>query len=98
MVYSSMRIEWDHPKERINIRKHGVPFSLAAEIFDDPLHLSVLDKRFTFFEERWITIGATKDLFLLVVAHLAFSEEGEEVIHIISAREATRYEQRQYGK
>lgn len=93
-----MQIEWDHTKEKMNIGKHGVSFSLAAEIFDDPLQLSVLDKRFTYFEERWITIGATRDLFLLVVAHLAFSEEGEEVIRIISAREATRYEQRQYEK
>ncbi|MFP4432459.1 MAG: BrnT family toxin [Spirochaetaceae bacterium] len=91
-----MRFEWDPRKEETNRRKHAVSFSEAREVFDDPLHLSVLDARFSYYEERWITIGTTSARRLVVVAHLYFDEEDEEVIRIISAREATINERRQY--
>ncbi|HDQ14994.1 MAG TPA: hypothetical protein ENN41_09310 [Sediminispirochaeta sp.] len=91
-----MKIEWDHNKDLKNRRKHKISFSTAAEVFEDPLHISILDKRFSYFEERWITIGATENFILIVVAHNVFSEDGEEIIRIISAREATNYERRQY--
>lgn len=91
-----MRFEWDHSKNNSNRCKHGVSFEEAREVFDDPLHLSVLDFRFNYFEERWITIGETKNRRLLVVANLYFDDQGEEVIRIISAREATSNERKQY--
>lgn len=91
-----MRFEWDDSKNTANKKKHQVSFEEAREIFDDPLHLSIMDKRFTYFEERWISIGQTHKSKLVVVANLFFDERGEEVIRIISAREATIYEQRQY--
>ena len=92
-----MRFEWDDKKNRQNIKKHGVSFEDAKEIFDDPLHLSILDKRFSYFEERWITIGQTAKLRIVVVANLFFDENGEEVIRIINAREATLHERKQYS-
>ena len=91
-----MRFEWDKRKDNENQKKHGVSFHTAAEVFNDPLHISILDKRFTYFEERWITVGATHSLVLLVVAHLYFAYDGEEIIRIISAREATANERTQY--
>jgi len=91
-----MRFEWDSKKNLTNIRKHGVSFEEAQEVFDDPLHIAVLDHRFSYFEERWITIGRTEKRRLIVAAHLYFDHEGEEVIRIISAREATPNERRQY--
>lgn len=91
-----MRFEWDEDKNAGNKDKHGVSFEEAREIFEDPLQLSVLDKRFTYFEERWITIGKTRKAHLLVAAHLYFDIEGEEFIRIISARQATAHERRQY--
>jgi len=91
-----MLFEWDEHKERTNLSKHGISFEEAKEVFFDPLHLSLLDYRFSYFEERWITLGQTGKRKLVVVAHLFFSEEGEEVIRIISAREATVNERRQY--
>lgn len=91
-----MRFEWDDSKNTINIKKHNVSFDEAKEIFEDPLHLSVIDKRFNYFEERWITLGQTYNRKLVVVANLYFDELGVEVIRIISAREATFHEQKQY--
>ena len=78
------------------MEKHGVSFEEAREVFEDPLHLSILDERYTYFEERWITIGQTGSLRLLVVANLFFDQEGNEVVRIISAREATKNERNQY--
>jgi uncharacterized DUF497 family protein len=91
-----MRYEWNIHKSELNVKKHGISFEEAKEIFDDPLHISMLDKRFSYFEERWISVGQTKKTKLLVVANLFFDDSGEEVIRIISARRATSNEQRQY--
>jgi uncharacterized DUF497 family protein len=91
-----MRFEWDPVKDSKNQRKHGISFSDAREVFDDPLHLSILDERYSYFEERWISVGQTKKSQILVVANLFFDSNGEEVIRIISAREATSNERKQY--
>jgi len=93
-----MRFEWDERKNERNARKHGVSFEEARTVFDDPLHLSLLDHRFSYFEERWITIGLTGEKGIVVAAHLYFDEEDEEVVRIISARRATRQEVAQYER
>lgn len=54
-----MKFEWDEEKNRINQDKHGVSFEWAKEVFEDPLQISKLDHRFSYFEERWITVGST---------------------------------------
>ena len=91
-----MRFEWDHAKSIENQKKHGVSFEEAREVFDDPLHLALLDERFGYFEERWITMGSTRKRRIVVAANLYFDDEGEEVVRIISAREATVHERKQY--
>ena len=91
-----MRFEWDSKKNEINIKKHGISFEEAKLVFDDPLHLAILDKRFNYFEERWITVGNISTKKIVVVAHMYFDDHEEEVIRIISARIATASERRQY--
>ena len=93
-----MTFEWNSERNASNQAKHGVSFEEAKEVFEDPLHVSLLDHRFSYFEERWITIGQTKRLQLLIVANLFFDSKGEEVIRIISAREATQNERKQYER
>jgi len=93
-----MQFEWDENKNIINQEKHGVSFEEAQEVFFDALQISKLDYRFNYFEERWITIGATKKYQILVVANLFFSEDGEEIIRIISARKANNNERKIYEK
>jgi len=93
-----MKFEWDEDQNRINQAKHGVSFEEAKEVFDDALQISKLDHRFNYFEERWITLGETQKEKLLVVANLFFSDEGEEIIRIISARKANSNERRIYEK
>ncbi len=93
-----MMIEWEGNKNKTNIKKHGVSFKEAREAFNDPLHISVLDKRFDYFDERWITIGSTKKGAVLVVGHLYSVTHEDEVIRIITARKATKKEREQYEK
>ena len=87
-----MKFEWDEEKNRLNKRNHNVSFEQAREVFNDPLQISMLDFRFNYREERWITIGSTKKSTILVVANLFFTDDGEEIIRIISAREANTKE------
>ena len=95
-----MEFHWDKTKAAENLKKHGISFSEASEVFSDPLHISVLDASFDHLEERWISIGMTAKGKLIVVGHLysITREQGKETIRIITAREATRKEREQYEK
>ena len=92
-----MEFRWNENKNKENIKKHGISFEEAAEVFDDPLHVSIMDQRFDYFDERWITIGSTKNGNVIVLGHLYYlTENGEEVIKIITARKATKKEKKHY--
>jgi uncharacterized DUF497 family protein len=92
-----MNFIWDPEKDATNRTKHGVSFETAALVFDDPFHLSVID-RVVDGEERWRTMGQIAGLVILVVAHTYKEQDGEETIRIISARKATRSERRHYER
>jgi uncharacterized protein len=91
-----MKFEWDEEKNRNNQEKHSVSFDEAKEVFLDPFHISKLDHRFSYFKERWISIGSTSKQKILVVANLFFTADGEEIIRIVSARKANNEERRCY--
>ncbi len=100
-----MKFEWDENKNTLNQQKHGISFEQALEVFDDPQQISILDYRFNYREERWITLGATKGattkgatkkIEILVVANLFFTDSGSEIVRIISARRANKKEIKQY--
>lgn len=93
-----MKFEWDKVKNALNMQNQGISFEQATEVFDDPLQLSKLDFRFNYFEERWITLGATSEYKLIVVAHMLFDENNEETLRIISARKANSKEVISYEK
>jgi hypothetical protein len=93
-----MRFEWDSEKDRINQRKHGgIAFESAALVFDDP-HVIFRKDRIVDRDERWHAIGAAEGAVLLVVhAYRMENDNGEEeIIRIISAREANQRERRVY--
>ena len=89
--------EWDPGKARENRQKHGVSFEQAAELFADPLALTLIDAdHSTSAETRWVTLGGTTSGQLLVIVH-TFAEEGDVAsVRIISARNATRRERDSY--
>ncbi|MCF6362073.1 MAG: BrnT family toxin [Gammaproteobacteria bacterium] len=90
-----MRFAWDENKNKANCTKHGVSFETAQLVFDDPHAISVQD-RHECGEERWQTLGLVGGVVVLLVAH-TYREQGNfEVIHIISARKATKREIQRY--
>ena len=85
-------IEWDLAKAQANARKHQVTFDEASTVFDDPQFITFLDVEHSDDEERYITIGLSREGRVLMVAHT----ERAESIRIISARRATRNEEKFY--
>lgn len=89
--------EWDPAKAASNIAKHGVTFEQAATVLLDALALTVFDQAHGALEERWFTLGLSSNGRLLAVAHTYVATGPSSArIRIISAREATRQERRQY--
>lgn len=89
--------EWDASKAASNQRKHGISFHLAATVFQDPLMVSIPDTEHNETEERWITMGQAEDSQLLLVIHTHIEHANNTAtVRIISARQATKHEQRQY--
>lgn len=89
--------DWDPAKAASNIAKHGVSFEDAMSVFLDPLALSRPDDGSGFDEERWITIGQSIDMKVLLVVHTYVEiSDALAVIRIISARRPTKHEIRQY--
>lgn len=91
-----MRFEWDEGKNRINQAKHdGLDFETAARVFNDP-QIILAKERIVEGEERWHVIGAVAGAVILVVHTYREEDDGEEIIRIISAREANQRERRIY--
>jgi uncharacterized protein len=89
-----MRFEWDEKKNRENIRKHGLDFTDAWQVFENPLFVK-LDDRTEYREDRWIGVGM---MFNGIVVVLVFTEKEREMIRIISMRKATKNERTRYEK
>jgi uncharacterized DUF497 family protein len=87
----SIKFEWNPNEAAQNIRKHKVSFEEAATVFRDTLSIAVLDPDHS-IKDRCITIGLSSWMRLLMVAHT----DREDCIRIISARELTRRERKQY--
>jgi uncharacterized DUF497 family protein len=83
--------EWDQAKAAANYKKHGVRFEHAVGAFEDPFALIELDESEEYGQDRFLLTGRAAGGILVVV----YTERGERV-RIISAREATEYERRNY--
>ena len=91
-------IAWDPVKAQSNIANHnGVTFVQAATVLLDALALTAFDAAHSEFEERWFTLGMSSAGKLLAVSH-TYQHTGPAHIRVrvISAREATKRERKQY--
>jgi uncharacterized DUF497 family protein len=84
--------EWDPIKATSNLRDHGVSFEEASTVFADPLAMLMADPDHSIDEDRFVLLGESTRRNLLVVA---FAERPPRT-RLISARQATRHERRQY--
>jgi len=87
-----MKFEWYLRKARQNLLDHEISFEEATTVFADPLAGTIPDPDHSSGEARFLTIGLISNGRLIVVSHV---EEGD-TIRIISARQATIHERKQY--
>jgi len=93
---SEMVFSWDDRKERDNLRKHGISFQEAVTAFSDENARLMRDPDHSQKEDRFVLLGFSSKLRILVICHTYRQDERE--IRIISARKADRQERKQYGR
>jgi uncharacterized DUF497 family protein len=93
---SNIRFEWDESKNRENKRKHGVSFEEAQTVFFDENAIRYYDPDHSEDEDRFIMLGMSFNLRVLVVCHCYRSED--RVIRIVSARKAKKREAAAYWR
>ena len=86
---------WDNEKHKINLKKHGVSFEEATTVFEDDNALVRPDPDHSLNEERFIILGLSKYMNLLIVCHCYRTEDS--IIRLISARKANNREEKEYG-
>ena len=91
---NDMLFEWDENKNKINIKKHFVSFEEAETVFRDYNALITPDIEHSENEDRFLILGLSEKLKLLIVCH-CYKES--DIIRIISARKATKNEADQYS-
>ena len=84
--------EWDPDKAQGNLDKHDVGFDEAVTALLDPMSLTVFDCTHSVAEDRWLTIGYSQALRLLLVV----TTERDKATRIISARKANPNERKIY--
>ena len=89
-----LRFEWDPKKSASNKRKHGVSFQEAQSVFFDDSAVEYPDPAHSDAENRFLLLGRSIQLRVLVVCHCY--RESEDLIRIISARKATPRERGAY--
>ena len=92
---AQLHFTWDATKARANVAKHGISFEEAETAFADEGAIVVPDPEHSRAEDRFILIGLSVVLRVLVVVHCEPDPRG--TIRLISARRATRSERGQYA-
>ena len=94
VVASELRFEWDARKNRANVRLHGVSFGEASSAFLDEYAILIDDPDHSSDEERFVLLGLSSTLRLLVVCHCY--RRKADIVRIISAWKADRREHQDY--
>jgi len=93
---NELRFQWDKLKEKANIKKHGVSFDEASAVFYDENALQFFDPDHSESEDRFILLGISFKLRVLVVCHCF--RESDTIIRILSARKADGDEENEYWR
>lgn len=93
---AELRFEWDPRKSAANKRKHGVAFEEAESVFADDHALLIDDPGHSDTEDRFVPLGLSARLRVLVVVHCY--RRADAVIRIVSARKAAKPEQQRYNE
>lgn len=89
-----IQFSWDTEKDKANQKKHGVSFHEAQTVFHDENARLIDDPDHSEDEERFILLGMSSKLRILIVCHCYRAED--TLIRIISSRKADKKERKQY--
>ena len=89
-----IKFEWDKKKNAANKKKHKISFEEARTVFYDENAILFFDEEHSDAEARYILLGYSENLKMLVVCHCYI--QNREVIRIYSARKATKNEKSYY--
>ncbi|MGD9344663.1 MAG: BrnT family toxin [Candidatus Aminicenantes bacterium] len=92
----NVRFDWNRNKNKTNFKNHGVPFDEAKTVFYDENALEFYDQDHSLGEDRYLMIGLSSRLRLLLVNYIICEEKDEAVIRIISSRKPTKKERMNY--
>jgi len=92
----AITFDWDPNKNRSNQKDHGVSFEEAETVFYDDNARLISDPEHSQEEDRFILLGLSSRLRMLLVVHCY--RQDDEVVRIISARKASRGEQKNYAR
>ncbi len=87
---------WDNRKNKANIKKHSVSFEEGQTVFLDEHAIAFFDPDHLEDEDRFILLGISFKLRILVVCHCF--RQSDNVVRIISARKADKAEERDYWR
>ncbi len=91
----SISFSWDDRKNLANKRNHRVSFEEAQSIFFDEHAIEYYDPGHSESEDRFLMLGLSYQVQVLVVSYTLRKDETE--IRVISARKATKMEQKAYA-
>ena len=94
VIMETINFEWDENKNSRNRKKHGISFEIAKEVFYDNAAILFDDPDHSIGEERFLIIGMVRSSKICIVSHCY--RDSDNVIRIISAREATKNEKKIY--
>jgi len=93
---NEIHFDWDPKKNLANRSKHGISFEEAITVFYDENAIEFYDDIHSEWEDRFLMLGLSSRLRLLLVCHCY--REAEGIIRVVSARKATPSESRQYTR
>ena len=85
-----MKFTWSEAKRAANIKAHSLDFVEATSVFEG-VTFTFEDDRFSYGEQRFVTLGLLAGVTVSVV-----HTENEYEIRIISFRKATKHESQIY--
>ena len=91
-----VRFEWNRYKDKANFRNHGVSFDEAKTVFYDENAIEFYDHDHSFGEDRYLMIGLSSKLRLLLVSYTVREGKDEDIVRIISCQKPTKNEQKTY--
>ncbi len=93
---NGIAFEWDESKNKANLQKHGISFEEAESVFYDQYALLIADPDHSETEDRFLLMGLSAKLRLLLVCHCFEVDDG--LIRVISCRKASTQEMSLYRR